>query len=74
MSQQNEYPHIETLAIHGSMRESQPENSPIVPGIEMSTIYEHRASGHLEGDLKYTRLNNPIVFSWKRSSADWKKE
>ena len=59
MSQQNEYPHIETLAIHGSMRESQPENSPIVPGIEMSTIYEHRASGHLEGDLKYTRLNNP---------------
>lgn len=59
MSQQNEYPHIETLAIHGSMRESQPENSPIVPGIEMSTIYEHRARGHLEGDLKYTRLNNP---------------
>ncbi len=59
MSQQNEYPHIETLAIHGSMRESQPENSPIVPGIEMSTIYEHRATGHLEGDLKYIRLNNP---------------
>ena len=59
MSQQNDYKHIETFAIHGSMKESQPENSPIVPGIEMSTIYEHRKNGHLEGDLKYTRLKNP---------------
>lgn len=59
MSQQNEYKHIETLAIHGSMKGSKPENSPIVPGIEMSTIYEHRKTGHLEGDLKYTRLDNP---------------
>ena len=51
--------HIETIAIHGSMKEQTGENKPIVPGIEMSTIYEHRQSGQQEGDWKYTRLSNP---------------
>ncbi len=51
--------HIETVAIHGSMRAQKAENSPIVPGIELSTIYEHAISGHREGDLKYSRLQNP---------------
>ena len=45
--------HIETVAIHGSMRAQKAENSPIVPGIELSTIYEHAKDGHREGDLKY---------------------
>lgn len=35
------------------------ENDTIVPGIEMSTIYEHRKGVHKEGDRKYTRLSNP---------------
>ena len=51
--------HIETIAIHGSMRAQKAENSPIVPGIELSTIYEHAKDGHREGDLKYSRLENP---------------
>ena len=51
--------HIETVAIHGSMRAQKAENSPIVPGIELSTIYEHAKDGHREGDLKYSRLENP---------------
>jgi len=51
--------HIETIAIHGSMRAQKAENSPIVPGIELSTIYEHAKDGHREGDLKYSRLQNP---------------
>ena len=51
--------HIETVAIHGSMRAQKAENSPIVPGIELSTIYEHAISGHRDGDLKYSRLQNP---------------
>lgn len=51
--------HIETVAIHGSMRAQKTENSPIVPGIELSTIYEHAKDGHREGDLKYSRLQNP---------------
>lgn len=50
---------LETIAIHGSMREQRGENDTIVPGIEMSTIYEHRKGGHKEGDWKYTRLSNP---------------
>jgi cystathionine gamma-synthase len=51
--------HIETVAIHGSMRAQKAENSPIVPGIELSTIYEHAKDGQREGDLKYSRLQNP---------------
>ncbi|HBQ61870.1 MAG TPA: cystathionine gamma-synthase [Balneolaceae bacterium] len=51
--------HIETIAIHGSMKKSDRENDTIVPGIEVSTIYEHRKGGHQEGDDKYIRLTNP---------------
>lgn len=51
--------HIETIAIHGSMKEQPRENDTIVPGIEVSTIYEHRGGSHQEGDQKYTRLSNP---------------
>ena len=51
--------HIETVAIHGSMRIKSTENTPIVPGIEMSTIYEHPKGEHKQGDLKYSRLQNP---------------
>lgn len=50
---------LETIAIHGSMKERTLENDTIVPGIEMSTIYEHRKEGHQEEDRKYTRLSNP---------------
>ncbi|MFD2530862.1 trans-sulfuration enzyme family protein [Gracilimonas halophila] len=50
---------IETIAIHGSMKTSSMENDTIVPGIEVSTIYEHRNGGHKEGDDKYIRLSNP---------------
>lgn len=51
--------HIETIAIHGSMKTKDRENDTIVPGIEVSTIYEHRNGGHQEGDDKYIRLTNP---------------
>lgn len=51
--------HIETIAIHGSMKKSDWQNDTIVPGIEVSTIYEHRDGGHKEGDDKYIRLTNP---------------
>ncbi|MDR9416324.1 MAG: PLP-dependent aspartate aminotransferase family protein [Gracilimonas sp.] len=51
--------HIETIAIHGSLKEKGTENDTIVPGIEVSTIYEHRSGGFQEGDQKYIRLSNP---------------
>ena len=51
--------HIETVAIHGSMKKNAPANDTVVPGIEMSTIYEHRNGAHTEGDYNYTRLSNP---------------
>lgn len=51
--------HIETIAIHGSMKKADRKNDTIVPGIEVSTIYEHRNGGHQEGDDKYIRLTNP---------------
>ncbi|MEX2603681.1 MAG: aminotransferase class I/II-fold pyridoxal phosphate-dependent enzyme, partial [Gracilimonas sp.] len=47
------------IAIHGSMKKNPRENDTIVPGIEVSTIYEHRNGGHQEGDDKYIRLSNP---------------
>ncbi|MCH2451252.1 MAG: aminotransferase class I/II-fold pyridoxal phosphate-dependent enzyme [Gracilimonas sp.] len=50
---------IETIAIHGSMKTRSLENDTIVPGIEVSTIYEHRDGGYQEGDDKYIRLSNP---------------
>ncbi len=50
---------IETIAIHGSMKTRFLENDTIVPGIEVSTIYEHRDGGYQEGDDKYIRLSNP---------------
>lgn len=50
---------IETIAIHGSMKLNTPPNDTIVPGIEMSTIYEHRDGAHKAGDYNYTRLSNP---------------
>ncbi|SMO47651.1 trans-sulfuration enzyme family protein [Gracilimonas mengyeensis] len=50
---------IETIAIHGSMKQEPGENEPLVPGIELSTIYEHRKEGQQDGDWKYTRISNP---------------
>ncbi|MDZ7808611.1 MAG: PLP-dependent aspartate aminotransferase family protein [Gracilimonas sp.] len=50
---------IETIAIHGSMKTHDKENDTVVPGIEVSTIYEHRNGGYHEGDDKYIRLSNP---------------
>ncbi len=51
--------HIETIAIHASMKKADRENDTIVPGIEVSTIYEHRKGGRREGDDKYIRMSNP---------------
>lgn len=51
--------HIETIAIHGSMKKANRANDTIVPGIEVSTIYEHRDGGYTEGDDKYIRMTNP---------------
>jgi cystathionine gamma-synthase len=51
--------HIETIAIHGSMKTEKRENDTVVPGIEVSTIYEHRGGLHQEGDQKYIRMSNP---------------
>ena len=65
--------HIETIAIHGSMRAKETENSPIVPGIELSTIYEHAKDGHREGDLKYSRLQNPNRLELEAVLSDLEK-
>ena len=65
--------HIETVAIHGSMRAQKAENSPIVPGIELSTIYEHAKDGHREGDLKYSRLQNPNRLELEAVLSDLEK-
>ena len=65
--------HIETIAIHGSMRAKKTENSPIVPGIELSTIYEHAKDGHREGDLKYSRLQNPNRLELEAVLSDLEK-
>ena len=65
--------HIETVAIHGSMRAKKTENSPIVPGIELSTIYEHAKDGHREGDLKYSRLQNPNRLELEAVLSDLEK-
>ena len=65
--------YIETLAIHGSMRAQTAENSPIVPGIELSTIYEHARGGYREGDLKYSRLQNPNRMELERVLCDLEK-
>ena len=65
--------HIETVAIHGSMRAQKAENSPIVPGIELSTIYEHAKDGHREGDLKYSRLENPNRLELEAVLSDLEK-
>ncbi len=62
--------HIETIAIHGSMKEHSRENDTIVPGIEVSTIYEHRKGGHKEGDQKYIRLSNPNRSQLERVLTD----
>lgn len=51
--------HIETIAIHGSMKAHDKPNDTVVPGIEVSTIYEHRNGSYQEGDDKYIRLSNP---------------
>ena len=50
---------LETIAIHGSMKDNPSPNEPVVPGIELSTIYEHRTDGIREEDWKYTRAGNP---------------
>lgn len=50
---------IETIAIHGSMKIDKKENDTVVPGIEVSTIYEHRRGVYHEGDQKYIRMSNP---------------
>ena len=65
--------HIETVAIHGSMRVNNTQNSPIVPGIELSTIYEHAKDGHREGDLKYSRLQNPNRLELEAVLSDLEK-
>lgn len=65
--------HIETVAIHGSMRVNNTQNSPIVPGIELSTIYEHAKDGYREGDLKYSRLQNPNRLELEAVLSDLEK-
>ena len=65
--------HIETVAIHGSMRVNNTQNSPIVPGIELSTIYEHAKDGHRQGDLKYSRLQNPNRLELEAVLSDLEK-
>ena len=50
---------IETIAIHGSMKQNPGTNESVVPPIELSTIFEHRKEGPEEGDWIYTRYSNP---------------
>ncbi|MFN1835784.1 PLP-dependent aspartate aminotransferase family protein [Balneola sp. MJW-20] len=54
----NKKKNLETIAIHAGM-EHGGDNASIVPPLESSTIYEHSVQGSREGDLKYTRMQNP---------------
>jgi len=49
---------IETIAIHASMDHSSGTKS-VVPPVEVSTNFEHSEKGHLDGELIYTRHENP---------------
>ena len=50
--------HFETKAIHAGTDLANP-NKDVVPPIHRSTVFEHSPKGHQEGDLNYTRLQNP---------------
>lgn len=50
--------HFETKAIHSGTDIANP-NSDVVPPIHRSTVFEHSKKGHQEGDLNYTRAENP---------------
>lgn len=50
--------HFKTKAIHAGTDLANP-NKDVVPPIHRSTVFEHSTQGHLEGDLNYTRLQNP---------------
>lgn len=49
---------IETKAIHAGLH-TQEATSDVVPPIHKSTIFEHSVKGYHEGDLAYTRADNP---------------
>ncbi len=49
---------IETIAIHGSMHHESGSRS-VVPPVDVSTNYVHDEKGYQEGDLIYTRYENP---------------
>lgn len=50
--------HIETKAIHAGV-ETYRESKAIVPPLSPSTVYEQDEGGYREGDLNYTRAQNP---------------
>lgn len=51
--------HIETIAIHSGMNRPAGDNRSVVPPVETSTIFEHRKEGASEGDMIYSRYENP---------------
>ncbi|MGD8749277.1 MAG: aminotransferase class I/II-fold pyridoxal phosphate-dependent enzyme [Balneolaceae bacterium] len=50
--------HTETKAIHAGL-DTKKDVKDIVPPVHRSTVYELRKEGRAEGDLHYTRLENP---------------
>lgn len=55
----------ETKAIHAAM-ELASENPDVVPPVHRSTVYEIDEEGRSEGDLHYTRLENPNRLQWEQ--------
>ncbi|MDX1636795.1 MAG: aminotransferase class I/II-fold pyridoxal phosphate-dependent enzyme [Balneolaceae bacterium] len=49
---------LETIAIHSGLNILK-ESSAVVPPMSPSTVFEHDPKGPKQGDLKYTRLQNP---------------
>ena len=58
----------ETKAIHAGM-DVRNETEDIVPPVHRSTVYELRKEGRAEGDLHYTRLENPNRLQWEKVLA-----
>lgn len=56
--------HKETKAIHAAM-ELANNNPDIVPPVHRSTVYNIDKEGRAEGDLHYTRLENPNRLQWE---------
>ncbi|MFN8489007.1 MAG: aminotransferase class I/II-fold pyridoxal phosphate-dependent enzyme [Caldilineaceae bacterium] len=58
MQQQNEFTHIETVAVHAG-HEVDPASGAVMPPINLSTTFERKADGTYTNGNSYSRSDNP---------------